>query len=287
MIGLAPTAHRFWHGLGFLLVVAAVGASTPSGVTMVVCAPGYPGSTDEAQAAMDGLAVAVASAAGWSRNELSAVYFETEAGGVERLAQPDAAVALVTLPFFLEHRRELELDPRAYAVPAGRSAVEAWSLVAGAGKIEAPADLDGWQLVSLAGHSPRFVRGPALGGWGELPGTLSITFSGAVLSALRKAARGETVALLLDAHQADALERLPFADQLEVVHRSEPLPVSVLCTVGDRLPPDRVDELMAAVVSLDHRPDAAQDLAGVRVDRFVVADDVLGRAVDAFEEARE
>jgi hypothetical protein len=233
---------------------------------------------------MDALAAAAAVAAGWGADALAAEYFETEAGGLERLSQSDAAFALLTLPFFLEHRQDLELTALLQVVPIGRSAIESWSLVAAAGRVNRPADLAGWELVSLAGHSPRFVRGPALGDWGELPESLTITFSGAVLSALRKAATGEQIAVLLDADQADALPRLPFADRLELVRSSPPLPVSLLCSVRGRLPADRAAALADAMRSLDQRPEAVAALDGIRIRGFVDVDrDALDRAVASFE----
>jgi len=237
-------------------------------LTMVFCAPGYPGSTAEAQPAMEGFAMAVTTAVGWGDDDLSAEYFETEEGGVTRLAASDVGLGMVTLPFFLEHRDEFGLQPEMLAVPTGRQTEEPWSLVAGKGAVKHPADLDGWQLVSLAGHSETFVRGPALGDWGELPPTLTITFSGAVLSSLRKAARGEKIVVLLDAEQADALDRLPFAGDLEIVHRSPPLPVSVVCSIGDRMGSEKKAELIEALAGLSQRPDATEALAGVRLDRF-------------------
>jgi hypothetical protein len=252
-----------------LLVVMLIASSSPAAdLTMVVCAPGYPGSTAEAQSAMEGFAVAVATAAGWGSNDLAAEYFETEEGGVERLAATDVGLSLVTLPFFLEYRGELGLRPEMLAVPTGRKSQEPWSLVAGKGAVTKPADLDGWQLISLAGHSESFVRGPALGDWGELPSNLTITFSGAVLSSLRKAARGEKIVVLLDAEQAEALDRLPFAGDLEIVHASPPLPVSVVCSIGDRVSPEKKAELLDALDGLAARPDAAEALAGVRLERF-------------------
>jgi hypothetical protein len=250
---------------------------------MVVCAPGYPGSTAEAQPALDGLAEAVTTAAGWDSDALEAVYFETEAGGLERLQAPDVGLTLVTLPFFLEHHDTLGLRPAMLAVPQGRQTLESWVLVAGAGAVTAASDLDGWQIVSLAGHSEGFVRGPALGDWGRLPDTVDIRFSGAVLSSLRKAARGEHIAVLLDAHQAEAIDRLPFVADLEVLHRSPPLPVSVLCTVQDRVAGDRLAEVTTALLELDGRPEATEALAGVRLDRFEPVDAAaLQRAQEAF-----
>jgi hypothetical protein len=255
---------------------------------MVVCAPGYPGSTAEAQPAMDGFAAAVAAAAGWDAAELGAEYFESEETGIARFGDPDVVLGLVTLPFFLEHRTELDLQPQALAVPAGRKALESWSLVAGKGAVAGPADLDGWQLISLAGHSEAFVRGPALGDWGELPPTLKITFSGAVLSSLRKAAKGEKIVLLLDDEQTEALARLPFANDLEIVHTSPPLPVSVVCSVGGRPGSEKTAEIVAALIGLSRRPEASEALAGVRIDRFEPVDKAaLDRAETAFAEATE
>lgn len=268
--------------------LAQLPAASAADLTMVVCAPGYPGSTVEAQPAMDGLAAAVADAAGWHRDALAAAYFETEEGGLARLADADAGLALVTLPLFLEHRSALELRPLMFAVPTGHQALQSWVLVAGVGAVMRPVDLDGWQLLSLAGHSPRFVRGPALGDWGELPASVDITFSGAVLSALRRTAKGESVAVLLDAEQAAALDRLPFAADLEVLHRSRPLPVSVLCAVHDRVPSDRLKAAVAAFAALDEREQAAEALAGVRIDRFDPVDTAaLEGAQRAFDGAAE
>jgi len=274
-----------------LLTVGGLALASPvraDGLALVVCAPGYPGSTAEAQPAMDGLAAAITAEAGWDGAAVRAVYFETEEGGLSSLQSPEVALTLVTLPFFLEHRAEFDLRPQLVAVPSDREPLEPWSLVAGAGLVKAPADLAGFELLSLAGHSPRFVRGPALGDWGTVPESVTITFSGAVLSGLRRAAKGEKVALLLDAVQTDALQRLPFSDQLEIVRTSPMLPVSIVCSVGDRVAPGRLSEVLGALEALDDRPAAAEALAGVRLDRFEPVDAaVLERAEKAFSGVRE
>lgn len=257
-------------------------------LTMVVCAPGYPGSTAEAQPAMDGLAGAVADAAGWERGRFGAEYFETEQGGLDRLAAADAGLGMFTLPFFLEHRAALDLRSVLMAVPEGRRAEEPWTLVAGTGTVKRPQDLDGWTLVSLAGYSEAFVRGPVLGDWGRLPDSVQITFSSGVLTALRRAARGDQVAVLLDAEQAEALPSLPFAGDLEVVHRSRPLPVSVVCSVDDRVDRETLSRLVAVLEGLGGRPEAAGPMAGVRIERFEPLDEKsLAWSEKAFDGAAE
>ena len=77
----------------------------------------------------------------------------------------------------------------------------------------------GFTLLSVAGYAPDFVRHSALKGW-ALPADVKIEATGQVLSALRRAAGGEPVAVLLDQTQASALATLPFAAELKAVTES-------------------------------------------------------------------
>jgi hypothetical protein len=276
------------------VAVAGVLASGPQvaaragGMTLVVCAPGYPGSTAEAQSAMDGFAAAVATGAGWKPGELGAVYFETEKAGVDRLAAPDAALALAALPFWLQHRAALKLTPQLQAVEEGGEAAEAWTLVAPAGGVTGPPSLAGFELVTIGGYAPRFVRGPALGPWGDLPPDVRIVSSNNVLSAMRRASQGNKVAVLLDRASAAAVPTHPFASQLQVVTRSAPLPVAVLSVVADRVPAAKLKALLKGLTALEVTAAGKQALAGVRLTRFVAADQAaLARARELFDRAKE
>lgn len=253
--------------------------------TIVVCAPGYPGTTAEAQPTMDGFASAAAGAAGWKPGGLAAVYHETLKGGVDRLGAPDAVLALVTLPFYLEERARLRLAPRLQVAiePGG---AETWSLVAKKGLVGSAAALDGWEILGNAAYSPAFVRGTILGGWGPMPASARIQFAPAPLSALRRAASGEKIAVLLDAAGAAALPTLPFASDLEVVARSAALPASLLCTVGDRLPARDAGQLIEGLKRLHRNPAGAAILKSMRMMRFEPVDEAsLRSARQAFERA--
>jgi len=269
-------------------VGAGASPAAPPSFTLVVCAPGYPGSTEEAQPAMDALAAAMSAAAGWKPGELKAVYFESESAGLERIASADTALVLSPLPFWLQRRTALKLEPVMQAVEEGGQAAESWTLVAGAGQVRSAADLAGFEIISVAGYAPRFVRGPALGAWGELPRDARITFSNAVLTGLRRASSGAKVAMLLDRAQAAALPTLPFAARLQAITRSDALPISVLAAVSGRLPAARLKALISALSSLATTPAGAEALAGVRLARFVPADQAaLARARDAFDRIKE
>jgi hypothetical protein len=271
--------------LAAALAFARARADAPR-ATMVFCAPGSPGTTEEAQGAMDAFAAAVAAKAGHPAASLGATYAATEDAGVARLRAPDAAIALVSLPFFLKHEKALALRAELQPVPQGQGPTERWSLVAKKGRAADPAALDGFTVLSTAGFAPAFVRGPVLGAWGKLPATVKIAPSPAVLSALRRAAAGEPVAVLLDGAQAAALPGLPFAADLEVVARSPDLPTGVVATVARRLPPSRWTKIAAALRDLPADPAGAEALAGIRMSRFAPLDaKTLAAARTAYAEA--
>lgn len=251
-----------------LILAVAFGAS-PAGAAraLVVCAPGYPGTTAMAGPTMDAFADAAGRAAGWAEGALVAVYHERQDGGIARLREPDAAFALVPLPFFVEHEKELSLAPR-LLVAGEAGSEESWTLVAAKGRIRSPADLSGWEILSIAGYSPAFVRDVALSGWGSIPGETRISFAPAVLSALRRAAAGEKVAVMLDRSQAAALPDLPFAASLESVHRSRPLPATLFCRVGGRAKSEEAEQLERGLVALSRREEGGDLMRTMRMKGF-------------------
>ena len=254
------------------LASAVAAAASPTPVTLVVCAPGYPGTTKEAQPSMDALAGAVSKAAGWTPARLAAEYHESEEAGVARLKAPGPTIAMVPLPFFLAHADELKLTARAQAVEKDGQPAVTWTLVAKKGRVTSAASLAGYNVVSLAAYAPTFIRNVALAQWGKLPADVTFTSTGQVLSALRKSANGENIAVLLDAAQAGSLATLPFAGELEVVATSPPVPGVVLCSVGTAVGTTATNQLVAGLLKLHKTPEGASALDGVRLAKFVALD---------------
>ncbi len=279
---------RFARVVFVLALVEApqLGRSAPAHRMIVVCAPGYPGTTALAQPTMDAFARAAEAAARLSGGSLGAIYHETEQAGLDELAKDESVLALVQLPFLLKHGIDLGLEPRLQVVQES-GAVETWSLVARRGRIASPAALAGWEVTGAPGYAPEFVRGPILGDWGRLPDTARITFTASALAALRRAAAGETIAVILDGTQSGALPSLPFGADLEAVTRSKPLPGTLLCTVKDRLRGPEADALLRSLLHLHERPGGAEALKSLRMARFDPADAAaIDGARQAFARAR-
>jgi hypothetical protein len=252
--------------LAGLILWAGALAAAPEARTLVVCAPGYPGTTEEAQPVMDAFASAAEAEAGWSEGSLGAVYINRLEEGVERLKGDDVVAVLVPIPFWAEYHEELKLE-RMLRIVQEEGSEEVWSLAAKKGRVSSPASLEEWELAGMPGYAPAFVR-QLLEKWGALPESTQIRFTSRVLGALRRAARGEDVAVLLDRAQAKALPALPFGAELEVIHTADPVPASFLCTVGDPTDDQKTLSLLAALLHLHEDERFQEALADMRVKRF-------------------
>jgi hypothetical protein len=236
---------------------------------LVFCAPGYPGTSGDAQPLVDEFAATLGVAAGWPGGSLTAVYDANEQSDLQRLAAPDASLAFVPYPFFVEHGAALHLVPlvQADVPPAGIE--QRWTLVMSKGHAPPPAGLAGLTVISTAGYAQDFVRG-VLSKVGPLPADATITPTGQVLSALRRAANGDPVAVLLDQEQAAALASLPFAAKLQATVISAAVPVAFIVTVADRVPKARLPALQQALLHLSGTPQGAATLSRLRLNGFAL-----------------
>jgi hypothetical protein len=237
--------------------------------TLVFCAPGYPGGAGDAQPLLDQFAAATAAVSGWPAGSLAAIYDPTEEGGLAKLASSDAVLAFVPYPFYVEHAAQLHLMPLVQADMADIGPQQRWTLVAKSGRLMGPASMTGYLLLSTAGYAPNFIRHSALQDW-ALPADVKIEFTGQLLSALRRAAAGEPVAVLLDQTQAAALPSLPFATELKSVAESSELPVALIAVVGSRLAAPRAKALQEGLLKMGHSPGSSDSLAPLRLRGFVI-----------------
>ena len=192
---------------------ASVAAAEP--LTLVAWAPGYPGTTEQAQPSMDEFAAGVAAAAGWTAAEFRAVYYPKVADGRERLAAGDAALVIVPLPVYLEFGESLGLRPLLRVIQQGGDE-ETWSLVAHKGALHTASDLSGWSLEGHAGFSARFVK-RVLASWGTLPDDVEIGFNARVLSVLREAAHPSSETILASAPEVIIELRADGATENDIV----------------------------------------------------------------------
>lgn len=287
---LCWTSHRICRATAAIASALALAAATghaapataPADYTLVVCSPGSPGTTEDARARMDAFAAAVSSRGG---TRIAAVYEPGEDACVEQLGA--VALGLVSLPFFLAHEQELGLVPRLQVVARGRPALDRWALVGPRGRIARPGALAGYTIVSSAAYAPAFIRGVVLGEFGAVPADVKLEQSSAVLSALRRAANGEPVAVVLDGTQLAQLGSLPFAPRLQVIAQSPPVPAGLVVMVGARVSAGTWSGIERALIGLASDRASTPVLGALEVARFEPVDaGALARARRAFAGAQ-
>jgi hypothetical protein len=237
--------------------------------TLVFCAPGYPGGAGDAQPLLDQFASSAVATSGWPAGSLVAVYDPTEEGGLAKLRGPDAVLAFVPYPFFVQHAAELHLTPLVQADVADIGPQQRWTLVAKSGRVTDSKSMTGYTILSVAGYAPDFVRHSALEGW-TLPPDVKIEATGQILGALRRVAAGEPVAALLDQTQAAALPTLPFAAEIKAVMQSPELPVAIIAVVDSRVTAARARALQAGLLKMSHASGSADSLGPLRLHGFVL-----------------
>jgi hypothetical protein len=237
--------------------------------TLVFCAPGYPGAAGDAQPFVDQFAAAAVKAAGWPPGSLAAIYDPTDEGSVAKLGSPEAVLAFMPYPFFVQHGSQFHLTPLAQADVAGTGTKQHWTLVAKPGKVSGPASLAGFTIVSVAGYAPDFVRHSALAAW-ALPADVKIQYTGQILSALRRVAAGEPSVALLDQTQTAALPTLPFANDVKPVTQSPDLPVALIVVVESRVPAPRAKSFQEGLLKMGHGGEGSEALSQLRLQGFVM-----------------
>ncbi|HEV8201177.1 MAG TPA: hypothetical protein VGS03_14245, partial [Candidatus Polarisedimenticolia bacterium] len=218
-------------GLLFVACLLPTAAATSlQAESLVFCSPGSPGDTAQAGPTMEQLARTLEKTGGLPAGSVSAAYYESEAPGLAALRAAGTLLAAVPIPFFVAHEKELGLDPR-LSIVAASGEPERFSLVAKKGSIAKPADLAGWEITGTTGYADGFVRRAFTKEFGVLPDGARVTFNAAPLQALRRAATGDKLAVVLDAAAAGALASLPFGADLAIVARSEAFPAGLVCAL--------------------------------------------------------
>jgi hypothetical protein len=127
----------------------------------VIVQPGYPGTTEEATTFVADLSKAIA--AGGGPKDLGGVYYNSAPEALKAIAGRPPSFGIVSLGFYLEHRKDLRLQPILSSKP-----LERFYLVTKKGQPVAPKDLAGQVVEGTAFLEKDFVArvlfGPGAGG---------------------------------------------------------------------------------------------------------------------------
>jgi hypothetical protein len=244
-------------------------------LTFAVIHPGQPGSPQEAQPVMDALADYLGSRV--QAGKFHGRYENRLPAALELVQTARPRWGIVSLPFYVRYGRDLRLEPLASTRPGGR-------------------DKDVWRVMVPRGGVGdwRELRGSALGTMFHVPdaaacllfqvapGELRIQLEGTSqpLQAIRKMAkesshRPDSPAIVVDSSQFEALQALPAAEGLQVIHESRALPTSPVVSFG---PADEAVKKLAGVLMAMTRDEKGRELLRVlQTEGFGAPDESLAR----------
>jgi len=207
--------------------------------------PGGPGSTEKARPAMADFAAALA------LGPIKATYFNRTAEALRHIEKTKPAFGIVSLDFYLAHRKALELVPLARARPGGRSTTTYTLLVRKSDTLRLDG-LVGKRITGIHLSDPRFVSAVLLRGRYDAARQLKLIPARSALRAIRAVIRNKADVVLLDQDATLSLKQLPrYASQLVAIHTTAPLPSAPVVRIAGR---GAGVKLTDALLRLDKQP---------------------------------
>jgi hypothetical protein len=169
----------------------------------------------------------MAQAIGAAPGSLEGAYLPSRARCDAYATERSAVFAVLDTDTLLAHASDWKVRPLAHL---GTGAEKVWYVLAPEGSLASAADLAGKAIQSTAPGGARFVANLILDGAVPLD-ALQLHGTAKPLKALRKVARGQAAAAIVDQDAMAALSELPLPVKLVVVAKSRPLPGLTLAAV--------------------------------------------------------
>jgi hypothetical protein len=254
-----------------VFLCAAQHAISGETLDFVVIQPGQPGSPEEAQPVMDELAMYIGKKSG-AGAAIKGTYFNRLDEALDYLNHQHPQWGIVSLGFYAEHAHRFQMIGLAGTRP-GAQPKDIWRLVVTAGGCTDWKALQGKVVGNMLFEGKAaaclLFNMPA----DRLPFPLEGTFH--PLRSLRNVVKGDAAAVVLDRVQYEAVQALPLAKQIHVIHTSRELPTSPVVWFGET--DVNAKTLTEILLAMKGDGDAQTLLTLLQTDGFGPADPDLGR----------
>lgn len=238
-------------------------AAAEKGRDILFWAPYAAGSAEQAAATMEAFARYVEAGAGWPAGSAAAGYVNSVEEGRQAIEAAPPGFLIVPVPIFLRYHGAFRWQPLRFVVTDSGDA-QRYSVFGPPGS--SLASLAGAPLEGETAYEPAFVAGVVFGkGADEIK--LQLRATTRTLSAVRRAAKGEPVAVLLDEEQRKALATLPQGTTLQMLAESAWMPAGIL-VAGPATAPADVTALLKALDKAARDPAAEELLKTMKIRRF-------------------
>lgn len=211
-------------------MVAAKAGKEPQKI--LFCLPGFPGTTQQAQPYVDKVLRHVEQELSWDVETLSGTYLPDGEEGVEALRKIRPFLALVGPSIYASQHDALKMSVIGQVEVQGRGE-ESYSVITRKDGPKTIEELKGKKILGAVVHDAKFVHNVL---WDKkIPvGSATLEATQRPLQALRKVARGQADAAVVDSMVSSGLTDLPMAKDLKIIHTSKPVPAPALVLMGNK-----------------------------------------------------
>jgi len=225
--------RRFYYSMiaAVGILVLSAGVVLAGGKDMLLCLPGFPGSSVQAQPYVDKVLRHLESKLGWPALSMRGVYIPDGEKALKKLQAKKPEIALVGPSIYASQHKALKMKVIAQVEVRGQ-AHQTFSVVTKVGGPKTLAALKGKSLKGSVVHDPKYVHNILLDG--KVPdGSIKLESANRPLNALRSVARGQADAAIVSQDVVNHMKELPFASELGVIYTSKPVPPPAIVVMGE------------------------------------------------------
>jgi ABC-type phosphate/phosphonate transport system substrate-binding protein len=213
-----------------ILMLAMAGTALGGPRDLLLCLPGFPGTTAQAQPYVDKVMRYLEGKLGWEAGSMKGVYLPDGSEGAARLASDKPGLALIGPSVYASLHKKHGMKVVARVEVNGRGE-DTYSVVTATNGPSTLAELAGKTIVGAVLSDPRYVANVLLDAKLE-EGNLKLAQENKPLSALRSVARGKADAAIVDQSVIDHMKELDFASSLRVIYTSPAVSAPAVVVMG-------------------------------------------------------
>lgn len=217
---------------------------------MLLCLPGFPGTTAQAQPYVDKMLRHLETDLGYESGSMTGAYLPDGSKATAKLKSEKPGFVLMGPSVLAENNKSMTLHIIAKVEANGRGQ-ETYYVVTKKG---GPSDLSALVGKTVSGtmvHDEKYVYNVVLDQ--NLPrGTLTVKSNKRPLKSLRDVVKGNVDAAIVDQSVIDHMKELKFGDQLQVIYTSKPVPAPAVVVLDKNK--KYAKKLKKALVGLCQKP---------------------------------
>lgn len=206
-----------------------IGLAVTTVQALLICNVGGPGTAAQAQPVVEQFVLQIEKTAGWEKGSLTGVYQSRRPQCESYMAQSKPTIAALDLTTYLRFQKSWKLVPIAHM---GAADSKRYYLLVREGSYKNLAELKGKTLISPFTTAPVFLEKLVLGGKVKVKDHFQLQQTYRPLKGLRKVARGQADATIVDEEAYKHLKELKLPVKLVALAQSQPLPGLTLAVVG-------------------------------------------------------